>query len=249
MIVELIADSFLYVTCTCIGFFFAVCIYCLAVEAQRSFFFQPVKGKLYASPQSTCSMRSIMALVETKADFSFHLVDLAKKHQKEPWYLQIQPYGKVPVWEEGSGGAKFRMFESRAILKHVTAGSLLYPLDDRRFVATIEMSWVPIFQEKILKKRANPKYVANEKLCQEKAEELCRILDQMETRLQKAKYIAGTRFSIADITYLPYFALFEQAGLKETLAARPNLQEWVTCCLSRKSWEYVSKHKVLERSE
>ena len=48
---------------------------------------------------------------------------------------------QVPVWEEDSG--KFRFYESRAILKHVTAGSELYPADDPRLVAKIEQ-WVSV---------------------------------------------------------------------------------------------------------
>ena len=254
--VQLIADSFLYSDCFCLVFFALVVIYCLVVEAGKRRF-TPASGKLYASARSTCSRKVIMALAETGADYLFQHIDLGKLEQKKPDYLKIQPYGKVPVWEEENG--KFRIYESRAILKHVTAGSPIYPIDDTRFIASIEMwmsieysyfqdAWKPIFVEKILKKRKDPKHVPNESLCKEKAQELLKTLDQMEEQLKLTKgYIAGDRFSIADITFIPYFQLFKPAGLEGALDSRPYLKKWRERVSERKSWDYVNKEQVLTR--
>jgi glutathione S-transferase len=199
-----------------------------------------------------------MALFETGAVFGFKPIDLQKKEHKTPAFKELQPWSKVPVWADRDG---FRLHESRAIMKHVAVGSALYPLNDPRFAATIEMwisieysyfqaAWGPIFQERILKKRANAKHVANETLCNEKTLELEKVLDQMEAQLRRTgEYIAGDSFSIADITFLPYFSLFEQAGLNETLPARPYLQAWVSRCLCRAAWQKVKENKVLDRVE
>lgn len=203
-----------------------------------------------------------MCLIETEADFEFQGIDLARKEQHSASFLRLQPYGKVPVWEERGG---FTMFESRAIMKHVSVGSSLFPLPFSpslsHITATIEMwisveqsyfqaAWVPIFQERILKKRSNPKHVVNEILCKEKAIELEKVLDQMEVQLRRTgEYIAGDTFTIADVTFLPYFSLFEQAGLKGTLKERPFLAGWVSRCLGRRAWKYVADMKVLDRVE
>jgi len=197
-----------------------------------------------------------MTLEELHADYSFKNIDLMKKEQKSPEYLKIQPFGKVPVWEEEGGN--FRLFESRAILKYLAAGSKLYPVENPRLCAMIEQwmsveysyfgtSWGPIFGEKILKKRGDPSYEPNEELCAVKTKELIPTLDLMNAQLSATQYIAGDEFTIADVTFLPYFALFTQAGLATTLSERPELSAWVEKCLARESWVYVKDSKVLER--
>ena len=48
-------------------------------------------------------MRTRIVLKEKDLDFDRILVDLPSKEQKEPWFLSINPYGKVPVLvEEGA---------------------------------------------------------------------------------------------------------------------------------------------------
>ena len=156
-----------------------------------------------------------MALFETGAVFGFKPIDLQKKEHKTPAFKELQPWSKVPVWADRGG---FMIHESRAIMKHVAVGSALYPLNDPRFAATIEMwisieysyfqdAWNPIFEERILKKLFNPQHVASETLCKDKTLELENVLDQMEAQLRRTGgYIAGDSFSIADITFLPHFS-------------------------------------------
>jgi glutathione S-transferase len=52
--------------------------------------------KLYASPISTCSRRVAMILHEKKVPFEFYPVNLAKGEQKDPAYVEHQPFGLVP---------------------------------------------------------------------------------------------------------------------------------------------------------
>ena len=48
-------------------------------------------------------MRTRIVLKEKALDFDRILIDLPSKEQKEPWFLSINPYGKVPVLvEEGA---------------------------------------------------------------------------------------------------------------------------------------------------
>jgi hypothetical protein len=83
-------------------------------------------GTLWACPPTTCSRRAIMALVEAGVDFEFVPIDLAKGEHKQPTYLLLQPYGKVPAWVDNDG---FQLFESRAIMRYVAEGSHLIPTD------------------------------------------------------------------------------------------------------------------------
>lgn len=45
-------------------------------------------------------MRTRIVLKEKDLDFDRILIDLPSKEQKEPWFLAINPYGKVPVLVE-----------------------------------------------------------------------------------------------------------------------------------------------------
>ena len=58
-------------------------------------------------------------------------------------------------------------------------------------------------------------------LCAAKALELTPTLDLMNGQLEATRaYLAGPAFTLADVTFLPYFALFAAAGLSAALAVR-----------------------------
>eukprot|EP00622_Pseudochattonella_farcimen_P006419 FR742222.1.p1 GENE.FR742222.1~~FR742222.1.p1 ORF type:complete len:258 (+),score=37.14 FR742222.1:61-834(+) len=225
-----------------VGFVSCGVVYIITRQKKKKF--SPRRnGKLYASAISTCSRKIIMALEETQTGYEFAHINLAKKEQKDPEYLKIQPYGKVPVWEEDGD---WRIHESRAILKHVTSGSALYPTDDVRLTAQIDMwisieysyfgqSWGPIFLEKILKPRGDKTYQPDEAKCAKSKEGLLPTLDLMESQFAKTHFLAGDQVTIANITFLPYVFLFGPAGLKETLAEPPALHGWVGKITSPKS--------------
>ena len=45
-------------------------------------------------------MRTRIVLKEKALDFERILIDLPGKEQKQPWFLALNPYGKVPVLVE-----------------------------------------------------------------------------------------------------------------------------------------------------
>lgn len=160
--------------------------------------------------------------------------------------------GKVPVWEEA---ASFRIFESRAILKHVSFGSSIYPADNPRLAGTIEQwvsveysyfypAWMPIFVEKILKPRKDKSYQADMKIVEAKKQELLPTLDLLNTHLADNAFLGGDCFTVADITFMPYIALFGAAGLADVFESRPNLARWKEEILSRDSWKYAAENKA-----
>ncbi|RHZ56276.1 glutathione S-transferase family protein [Aspergillus thermomutatus] len=106
--------------------------------------------KLYGFLRSTCTTRVRLALAEKGVDIEFHSVDLAKGEQRTESYLEMQPFGKVPVLQDTETGvqvfgsispAKNRytranscLTESRAIAQYVIAkyrgqGTELAPLE------------------------------------------------------------------------------------------------------------------------
>lgn len=220
--------------------------------------FVPARGKLFASCASTCSRKVIVTLQETGGEYAFQNIDLAKQEHKAPEYLRMQPYGKVPVWQEDD----FRMFESRAIMKHVSEGSALYPGKAKcaRTTALIDQwvsieysafqaAWGPLFVDRVLKPRSNPSHVPSEALRAAQALALAPTLDLMNGQLEATgAFLAGQTFTLADVTFLPYVALFAPAGLSAALAERPALATWATACLARPAWkDYAATNQAATR--
>lgn len=42
-----------------------------------------------------------MALLEKRVPFKTHVVNIAKGEQYQPWFLEINPRGEVPVLKDG----------------------------------------------------------------------------------------------------------------------------------------------------
>ena len=58
----------------------------------------------------------------------------------------------------------------------------------------------------------------------------------MEALLADHPWLAGNRFSLADIGVMPYFQTLKQFGWTELYAARPAVTDWVERCFSRESY-------------
>ncbi|XP_066991991.2 ganglioside-induced differentiation-associated protein 1 [Anabrus simplex] len=56
---------------------------------------------LYYHQYSFYSQKVVMALHEKKLPFKSHIVNLTKGEQFQPWFLQINPRGEVPVLKDG----------------------------------------------------------------------------------------------------------------------------------------------------
>ena len=204
-------------------------------------------GQLWASPLTTCSRRVIVACVEAGIDFSFVPIHLAKGEHKLPAMFELNPYGKVPAWRDASG---FDLFESRAIMRHVSEGTALIPSTAKARALMDQWVWVdqcsfypafiPIFYMRVIKVMP-----LDEAACAAKAAELAPTLDAMQARLRRSPYLAGEAFTLADLTYLCYFEVFAAAGLQPLLDARPALSAWSAACRKRPSWQYTISHKVV----
>ncbi len=86
--------------------------------------------KLYGDPHATCYKRVAFILAEKGLDFETVVVSIAKREQKSPEHLKLQPFGKVPALDDDG----FVVFESRAICKYLakkyaSQGTKLIPDD------------------------------------------------------------------------------------------------------------------------
>ena len=89
--------------------------------------------------------------------------------------------------------------------------------------------------------------------CAELTSELAAALDVMEARLCEGgggrQFLACARFTLADLTYLPSFAVFAPTGVAHLLSARPALTAWWERCSARESWRRVMDAEAMKAKE
>ncbi|KAI9100185.1 hypothetical protein K1719_024403 [Acacia pycnantha] len=73
--------------------------------------------KVYGAANAACPQRVLACLIEKGVDFELIHVDLNRGEHKSPDFLLRQPFGQVPVVEDGD----FRLYESRAIIRYYAA--------------------------------------------------------------------------------------------------------------------------------
>jgi len=56
---------------------------------------------LYLNHYSFYAQKVIMALLEKRLPFKSHVINIAKGEQYQPWFLEINPRGEVPVLKDG----------------------------------------------------------------------------------------------------------------------------------------------------
>ena len=140
-------------------------------------------------------------------------------------------------------GTKF-MFESRAILRYLARNNsydLDLTLDDNMNVETWleaeSQNYNPpisdIVYEKMFKKMHGKE--TDEALVKKSLEKLEDVLDIYNERLSKNKYIAGNKFSIVDISHIPYTNYFIKCGYENILKKYPHFYKWYNTVITRES--------------
>ncbi|MGH7287507.1 MAG: glutathione S-transferase family protein, partial [Myxococcota bacterium] len=72
---------------------------------------------LYTAPTPN-GWKASITLEELGMPYKVHAIDLGKGVQKEPWYLAINPNGRIPAIVDADAG-DFAVFESGAIMLYL----------------------------------------------------------------------------------------------------------------------------------
>ncbi|XP_010272271.1 PREDICTED: glutathione S-transferase F10-like [Nelumbo nucifera] len=204
-----------------------------------------VHGPAYAS----CSRRVLACLVEKEIEFDIVPVDLLKGEQKSPEFLELQPFGVVPVIQDGD----YTLYESRAIIrfyaeKYRTQGTDLLgkTVEERgvveQWLEVEGQNYHPPIYTLVVQLLFHPKLglPVDQKIVQECEEKLGKVLDVYEERLSKSKYLAGDFFSLADLTHLPFtHYLVNDIGKEHLVRDRKHVSAWWDDISSRPSWKKV----------
>ena len=171
--------------------------------------------------------KATICLEELGLPYKAHLIDFAKNEQKEDWYLDINPNGRIPAMVDRDNN-DFKVFESGAILIYLAekAGKLLPTDADKRSLA---LQWLmfqmggigPMQGQALVFTRNVPEkipFVIDRYLNETK-----RLYQVLDRRLAEEDYLAGD-FSIADIASWTWVYCAEWTGID--LADMPNLSRW-----------------------
>nr|QWJ73378.1 glutathione S-transferase Phi 10 [Isatis tinctoria] len=167
---------------------------------------------IYA-PLFASSKRAVVTLVEKGLEFETVHVDLMKGEQRQPQYIALQPFGKIPVLVDGD----YKIFESRAIMRYIAekyrsqGPDLLGKTIEER--GQVEQSLdveATSYHPPLLALTLNTIFAplmgfpADEKVIKESEEKLGEVLDVYEEQLSKNEYLAGDFVSLADLAHLPF---------------------------------------------
>jgi len=152
-------------------------------------------------------------------------VDLMAGAHKESPFIELNPFGEVPVLEDGD----LMLRDSQAILVYLArkfGGENWLPTDPAGMAQVV--SWLMVAENEIARgpndARLHDKfgYVLDVDQAREKA---ARILGLLESRLEQNAWLALDRPTIADIACMPYVALGHEGGV--TLDAYPAIRAWI----------------------
>jgi len=175
-----------------------------------------------------------IALEELGLEYEVHRIELARKQQKEDWYLALNPNGRIPTIVDRDEG-NFVVFESGAILVYLAEKTgRLMPADPKG--RSRVMQWLMFQMGGVgpMQGQANVFYrYAPEKIpyaIGRYQRETRRLYEVLERRLREAEFLAGD-YSIADIANWSWVKSHDWAGV--SIEGLPNLQRWLTAIAER----------------
>jgi len=199
--------------------------------------------KLFGHPMSTCTRKVLTVLAEKNAPHEFILVDLMKGEHKQPAHLARQPFGVVPAIEDG----ELSLFESRAIIRYLDAKLPGVSLTPSNIVERARMDqWMLV--EQCYFSSASLKISMQKLMSPNPDAEIMKAgrvgvvtaLDQADQWLAKNSYFAGTSFSLADISWMPYVEYLFAAEAGDLITSREHVKGWWDRVSPRASWQKVS---------
>lgn len=192
---------------------------------------------LYAFPTPN-SIKVPIALEELGVPYTLNRVDIRAGEQKRPAFLALNPNGKVPVIvdPDGPDGGPITITESAAILVYLAEKfDRLLPASGTARVRAFEWLFFhaaglgPAFGQSGYFQKLAPE--PNPAAVERFHGEARRTLSVLDHRLASAPYLAGDRYSIADIANFGW--IWRRAFAGVDLEASPNVARWYAAIEAR----------------
>jgi GST-like protein len=170
-----------------------------------------------------------IALEEMGLPYTLHHLKLGEKEQKQDWYLEINPNGRIPAIVDRDNGG-FAVFESGAILIYLAekSGKFL-PSEPKARSRVIQWLMFQVSGIGPMMGQANVFFrYAPEKIpyaIDRYQREVRRLFEVLERQLGRHTYLAGDDFTIADIATWPWVGAYGWAGVSDE--GLPHLARWL----------------------
>jgi len=175
-----------------------------------------------------------IALEELGLPYEVHALSFARKEQKAPEYLKINPNGRIPAIVDRDND-NFAVFESGAILIYLAEKTgRLMPADVKGRSTVIQWLMFQMGGVGPMQGQANVfhRYFP-EKIpaaIERYQNETRRLYEVLDGRLGQAEFLAGD-YSIADIATFPWVRVHEWAGV--SVDGLEHLQRWMAALEAR----------------
>lgn len=189
-------------------------------------------------------------------------LSFAKNEQKEPWFLAINPNGRIPALSDTyKDGKPINIFESGAIMQYLasrydTAHKLSYPAGSREDIEV--NAWLFFLNAGVGPMQGQSNHFTRyapetiEYGINRYQNETRRLYGVLDKQLQKSSsgWLVGDRCTIADIAHYGWVAASAWAGVQ--LDEFPALKAWEEKCTLRPAFEkgrhVPSPHNIREAS-
>lgn len=216
--------------------------------------------------QTPNGIKVSILLEELGVPYKVTAIDISKDVQKEPWFLEINPNGRIPALTDTlEDGTPISLFESGAIMQYLVERydskehKVSYPAGSKEYYQTQAWLFWQMGGLGPMQGQANhfTRY-APEKIqyginrYQNETRRLYRVMDK---QLEKngTGYLVGDKATIADFSCWGWVAAHGWCGIKDFDTQFPNLNKWLNRLLERPGLEkgrhVPSKHTVIEKNK
>jgi len=192
--------------------------------------------RLYDSRLSGNSWKIRILLSQLGLAYERVTLDLQKGETREPAFLRISRFARVPVLVLDDGRP---IVESGAILLHLAEGSSFLP-DDPYLRAEV-MGWLFFEQADLQKAIAIPRVLHLRGLAHERQQDIERLhadgyagLESLDQWLLGRAWLAGEHYTVADLAVSAYVSLADQGGYD--MARFAGIREWLARVHAQRGW-------------
>ncbi|WP_439641212.1 glutathione S-transferase family protein [Nevskia sp.] len=194
--------------------------------------------RLHNHPFSTFGRRVKIALLEKNIPFEEIVVDLARRQQRTPEYLALNPYSRVPTLEDDG----FVLYESSAILMYLEdehPEPALIPAGNRgraevdMHLRLCDAQMAAPAGTVIFQKRFFPEARWNLEAIAKASAEIAKHLAILDRQLDGVDFLVHDRYTLADIAYIPFLHFLPLMVDPATVPA--NVARWAAELLARAS--------------
>ena len=197
--------------------------------------------KLYDAVPSSNSDRVKIALHEKGLSYDRTTLVLAKRDQKQPEFLKLNPYGKVPVIDDG-GRILFESCIINEYLDEKYPDPPLMPKDPHlrgrgRVLIDYALNYMHEPYWALRAEMLKPAGERNHAVAGEKQRELRELMQYLEADLGEKPYFLG-EFSLTDIAIVPRALRMETYGALPA-PSLPRLNAWLERIKARPSVKQI----------